>query len=104
MGLIIVAGGQYGSEGKGKVASYVANKFDFEAAAMVVHNEKPDIIVMNHLDYIDGVGQNGSLITGTQMDFISMVEKYMDRSVNLLGTNPADLYEKEAVYAEALNF
>lgn len=73
-------------------------KFDFEAAAMVVHNEKPDIIVMNHLDYIDGVGQNGSLITRTQMDFIRMVEKYMDRNIDLLGMNPTDLYEKEAIY------
>lgn len=78
-------------------------KFDFEAAAMVVHNEKPDIIVMNHLDYIDGVGQDGSLITGTQIDFISMVEKYMDRNIDLLGMNPTDLCEKGAVYTEVFN-
>ncbi len=35
MGAIIVSGGQYGSEGKGKIASYLAKKFDAVAAVRV---------------------------------------------------------------------
>lgn len=35
MGVSIVIGGQYGSEGKGKVANYFANKFNADVTMRV---------------------------------------------------------------------
>lgn len=51
----------------------------------------PDVIVLNHMDYIDAFNKNGQKLSSKQELFLSEVEKQIGRSVNFCGNGEMNM-------------
>lgn len=52
---------------------------------------RPDVIVLNHMDYIDAFNKNGQKLSSKQELFLSEVEKQIGRSVNFCGNGEMNM-------------
>lgn len=66
-------------------------RFDLEATSYMLHNEMPDIIVINHMDYIDYKSHDTCDVTDKMHDWLSCVEKSTGRKIDFVGTGRTTL-------------
>ena len=52
---------------------------------------RPDILVMNHLDYVDGAAAACGKPTDRVLEFVEDVEQRIGQRIDLLGFSPASL-------------
>lgn len=55
---------------------------------------KPDIIIMNHLDYVDCNGKNAEKLTDKQRAFVIDVEKQIGSKINFYGVGVKHIIDK----------
>lgn len=60
-------------------------RFSPEIVREAITANNPDIIVMNHVDYIDYSHRNTDSLSELQMDFVRRAEKEISRKINYLG-------------------
>lgn len=60
-------------------------RFSPEIVCEAIIANNPDIIVMNHMDYIEYSHRNTDSLSETQMDFVRIVEKGIGRKIDYLG-------------------
>jgi adenylosuccinate synthase len=65
--------------------------FDSTLVRRAIDANRPDLIVLNHLDYVDsGIGHG--CITRKAANFVEMVEQSIARRINYVGTGPSSLF------------
>jgi adenylosuccinate synthase len=69
-------------------------KFDPEIVCRAMQVNRPNRIVLNHLDYIDARVGDGTL-TAKARDFIEMVEAQISQRIDWLGTGPATILDRQ---------
>lgn len=67
--------------------------FDDDIVKQAIMANSPNIIVMNHLDYIDASVLGKTKITDKCKNFISQVEADISRKINMVGTGVETLIE-----------
>ena len=60
-------------------------RFDSEIVQEAIVANNPDIIVMNHIDYVDYSNKNADNLSEPQIDFVHEVEKSINRKIDYLG-------------------
>lgn len=69
--------------------------FDPEIVRRAIQVNRPNIIVMNHLDYIDYACHNTERISETVSEFVRRVSGEIDRDIDYLGTGKAHMIKTE---------
>lgn len=68
--------------------------FDEEIVIEAIRANRPNIIVMNHLDYLDNTIRNKTTITGNVTKFVEQVEVLIGTSINYIGNSPVSLIQR----------
>lgn len=64
-------------------------RFDAEIVKEAIAVNQPDILVMNHVDYIDFLNKNSNCLSEKQCDFVHAVEEKIGRKIDLIGNGGA---------------
>lgn len=70
-------------------------EFDPEIVKQAIQVNRPNIIVMNHLDYIDYACHDTEHISSAIMDFVSRVSDAIGQDIDYLGTGKAHMIKME---------
>lgn len=68
-------------------------RFSSDVVKDAICANNPDVIVLNHIDYIDWKGREGLAFTEEQKLFISKVENSINRHIDFIGNGKASLCE-----------
>lgn len=71
-------------------------KFDSEIVKDAIVANRPDIIVLNHLDYIDYSNKNSEQLSEQQKSFVKMVEEEIKQKINFYGNGEKNLILSES--------
>lgn len=77
-------------------------RFDPDLVRRAIHANRPDRIVLNHLDYVDPFIRQGRL-TSKASEFVGKIEEIIDHRVDWLGIGPAHVLDREPASAQAQN-
>lgn len=69
-------------------------RFDSDVVVRSIICNKPNIVVLNHLDYVDNACRSGSITDKTQK-FIANISKQIGCKINFVGTNEIDMVQPE---------
>lgn len=69
-------------------------RFDEDVVNRSIICNKPNVIVLNHLDYVDPICRNG-VITDKVKDFVDTVNDTINCKIDFVGTNELDLINLE---------
>ena len=69
--------------------------FDPEIVRRAIQVNRPNIIVMNHLDYIDYACHDTERISEAVSEFVHRVSGEIDRDIDYLGTGKAHMIKME---------
>lgn len=69
--------------------------FDPEIVKQAIQVNRPNIIVMNHLDYIDYTCHNTEHVSGAILDFAARVSNEIGQAIDYLGTGKAHMIKIE---------
>lgn len=72
-------------------------RFDADVVTRSIICNKPNIIAMNHLDYIDDDTHDKAKITEPCEKFVSAVESQIGQAINYFGTGTSTLFSKAEV-------
>jgi adenylosuccinate synthase len=64
-------------------------RFDPEIVRRAILVNRPSMIVLNHVDYVDASCRNASTLTATARRFVDEVEGEIGQSVDLIGVGPS---------------
>lgn len=67
--------------------------FEPEVVKRAISHNRPNRIVLNHLDYVDGAAKDGHL-TSKAKDFVELVEFQISRPIDWLGLGSAHIVER----------
>lgn len=70
-------------------------RFDAELVKRSIISNRPNIIVLNHLDYVDNNYKTAGLKSKKINDFLRLVESEIGRNINFVGIDGISLIEKE---------
>ena len=70
--------------------------FDPDLVRRAIRVNKPDRVVLNHLDYVDPDVRHAGL-TAKAQDFLEWVESEIEHRVDWLGTGPAGILDRQLV-------
>lgn len=60
-------------------------RFDSELVKEAIEVNKPDVIVLNHTDYIDYANKNNMQLSGIQKDFVKNIEDEIGKKISYCG-------------------
>ncbi len=66
-------------------------RFDDNVVKRSIICNKPSIVVLNHIDYVDQLMRNNSIVTEKARQFISAVEDKIGQAINFIGNNEVSL-------------
>ena len=69
------------------------SRFDARVVRRALAVNRPSLVVLNHLDYVDGRAATGEL-TAKVWSFIEDIESRLDRKIDLIGVSPGALLER----------
>lgn len=72
-------------------------RFDADVVTRSIICNKPNIIVLNHLDYIDDSVHNEIGMTALCENFVSAIENQINQAINFFGTGTSTLFAKTEV-------
>jgi len=72
-------------------------RFDADVVMRSIICNKPNIIVLNHLDYVDDSVHDETEITAHCKKFVSVVEKQIGQKINYFGTGTCTLFSREDI-------
>jgi len=75
-------------------------RFDAELVRRAIQANRPNRVVLNHLDYVDGRARQG-ILTAKAKAFIAGVESAVGCEVNWVGISPASLVDRYAIPVSA---
>lgn len=67
-------------------------KFDSKIVKEAIIANNPDIIVMNHLDYLDYMNRNQNCLSVNQRAFVENVEKQIEKKIDYFGNGVMNLF------------
>lgn len=67
------------------------SRFDEGIVRRALAVNRPDVLVMNHLDYVDGAAAASGKPTDRVLEFVEDVEQRIGQQIDLLGFSPAGL-------------
>lgn len=70
-------------------------RFDADVVMRSIICNKPNIIVLNHLDYLDNCVHDKTEISAPCKNFVSAVENQIAQTINYFGTGTSTLFSKE---------
>lgn len=59
----------------------------------VIAAERPNMVVMNHLDYIDWANKDNPVLSDKQLEFIERIEEQIGSKINLAGNGCASMID-----------
>lgn len=68
-------------------------RFSADLVRQAIRVNQPDVIVMNHIDYIDYYNRNNNYLSMKQLEYIKMIEKEIDRKINYCGNGVSTTIE-----------
>lgn len=68
-------------------------RFDFDVVNRSIICNKPNIIVLNHMDYVDQHIRNSVVVTEKIQQFISTIEDKIGQAINFIGNNEMSLID-----------
>lgn len=68
-------------------------RFTSDVVKEAIRANQPDVIVLNHLDYIDISHQNVKQLSPKQVEFLAGVEREIGRKISYCGTGTMNLIE-----------
>lgn len=71
-------------------------KFDSEIVRDAIVANRPDVIVLNHLDYLDYANKNNEQLSDYQKSFVHMVEEEINQKINYYGNGEMNLILSES--------
>lgn len=75
-------------------------EFDPKIVRRAIQVNKPNRIVLNHLDYVDA-RTHGCLLTAKARGFIKKVEVEIDQQIDWFGTGPAAILSRHGTFVES---
>lgn len=70
-------------------------RFDAEVVKRSIISNTPNIIVLNHLDYVNNNYKTAGMKSEKINDFLRLVESKIGRNINFVGIDGISLIEKE---------
>lgn len=72
-------------------------RFDAEVVTRSIISNQPNVIVLNHLDYVDDLVHNLPTVSNKCKEFISMVEAQIGQKISYFGTGVNTLFSRQEI-------